>query len=104
MRPGRNGLHGSVAVIGLVYLLALAFAPSPGVSAQSDFPDDGSTAGHTPVIEATATPTRATCPHERHLSVAAAMRGTTGAETPQLVHGRWRGARPSAGARHLTVF
>ena len=104
MRPGRSGLHGSVAVIGLVYLLALAFAPSPGVSAEPNTPENGMTAGHTPAVETTATPTRASCPHARHVPVSAAVRRSIGAETAQIAPERWKGARPSVGARHLTVF
>ena len=33
MKSEKYGLPGSVAIVGLVYLLALAFAPSPGLSA-----------------------------------------------------------------------
>ena len=104
MKPGRNGMHGSVAVIGLVYLLALAFAPTPGVSAQSATPSAYVTPGNAPGGLSRAIATGNACPHARSERQAAGMRKSARTDYGRSGPGRWKGTSPAAGARHLTVF
>ena len=61
MKSTKLGLPGSVAVIGLVYFLALALAPKPGLSA----PPHPATPSEKPGSETVST----TCPHALHIEV-----------------------------------
>ena len=61
MKARKFGLPGSVTVIGFVYALALAFGPTPGLSAPG-----GQTASDRPATLAAGGPTSAVCPHVAH--------------------------------------
>jgi len=61
MKTAKLGLPGSVTVIGLVYLLALALAPAPGTAAPAGQTSPGAFTGAVG-LETSA----AVCPHTRH--------------------------------------
>ena len=94
MKTSKFGLPGSVTVIGLVYLLALALAPTPGISAPGGQTGTGlSTRIHGPE------PAIGSCPYARSISET-----LTGERRASIRKPRKMPSMPPWGTGRLTVF
>ena len=97
MKTAKLGLPGSVTVIGLIYLLALALAPAPGVAAPADQASPGA-----PTAAAGLETTAPVCPHARH--VQHVIDGFVEAHRTILERPAAVPSMPAWGGGRLTVF
>ena len=97
MKTATLGLPGSVTVIGLIYLLALALAPAPGVAAPAGQTSPGASTGVFG-LETTAP----VCPHTRHAQHV--IDGFIEAHRTILERPAAIPSMPARGGGRLTVF
>ena len=97
MKTAKLGLPGSVTVIGLVYLLALALAPAPGTAAPAGQTSPGASTG-----AAGLGTTASVCPYTRHAKHV--IDGFIEAHRTILERPSGMPSMPAWGGGRLTVF
>ena len=97
MKTAKLGLPGSVTVIGLIYLLALALAPAPGAAAPAGQTSPGASTGVVG-LETTAS----VCPYPRHTQHV--IDGFVEAHRAILQRPAGIPSTPAWGGGRLTVF
>lgn len=97
MKTAKLGLPGSVTVIGLVYLLALALAPAPGTAAPAGQTSPGASTGAVGLGT-----TASVCPYTRHAQHV--IDGFIEAHRTILERPAGMPSMPALGGGRLTVF